>query len=153
MPADILTVCDALVDAVVAALDYPNQASVERVYLAPMDLMTGDSNRHVWIFPAVFGSTPENRGEDAQTYRVGVVVAERCLEPGEPSREWTDERVNFTQEKVFDALDFARAPLTFATSRQLLTTSGDMTVFAADRLQQGIYWSDMTLEFREIKQI
>ncbi len=152
MAADILTVCDSLVSAVEAALDAPTDAVVERLYLTPMKL-DEDTDRHVWIFPATFASAPENRGEDSQTYRVAIVVAERCTDPGEPSKEWTDERVTFAQEKVYDALDFARAPLTFETTRQLLTTSGELAVYDPDRLQRGVFWAEMTLEFRELKVI
>lgn len=152
MAADILTVCDALVTTVTNGLTAPTDAVVERLYLAPMD-MASDTDRHVWIFPAVFGSNPENRGEDSLTYRVGVIVAERYTSPGEPTVAWTDTRVTFTQDKVYDALDFSRAPLTFATTRRLLTTSGEIAVYDPDRLQRGLFWSEMTLEFREIKVI
>jgi hypothetical protein len=150
--ADILTVCDALVDAVEAALTNPSDATVERLYLAPLD-MASDTSRHVWLFPAVFGSNPENRGEDSLTYRVGVVVAERYTAAGEPTVAWTDARVTFAQEHVFDALDFSRAPLAFATTRRLLTTNGELAIYDPDRLQRGLFWAEMTLEFREIKLI
>ncbi len=150
MAADILTVCDALVTVVTTALDAPSDAVVQRLYLAPMD-MASDTSRHVWLFPAVFNSNPENRGEDSLTYRVGIVVAERYTSPGEPTVAWTDARVTFAQEHVFDALDFSRAPLTFATTRRLLTTGGELAIYDPDRLQRGLFWAEMTLEFRELK--
>ncbi len=152
MAADILTVCDALVDAVEAALDSPSDAVVERLYLAPVD-MSSDTDRHVWIFPATFASSPENRGEDALTYRVGVIVAERYTDPGEPTKAWTDARVTFSQEKVYDALDFARNPLVYTGSRGMRTTSGEMMVYDPDRLQRGLFWCEMTLEFLDIKPV
>lgn len=152
MAADILTVCDALVTAIETGLDHSTDAVVERLYLAPLDMAT-DTDRHVWVFPSVYGSNPENRGEDSLTYRVAVVVAERYTSPGEPTVAWVDTRVTFTQEKVFDTLDFSRDPLVFGTTRRLLTTSGELTAYDPDRLQRGLYWSEMTLEFREIKPI
>lgn len=152
MAADILTVCDALVDAVEAALDSPSDAVVERLYLAPVD-MSSDTDRHVWLFPATLTSTPENRGEDADTYRVGVIVAERYTDPGEPTKAWTDARVTFATTKVFDALDFSRDPLVISGSRGMRTTSGEMMVYDPDRLQRGLFWCEMTLEFLDIKPV
>lgn len=152
MAADILTVCDELVNTVEAALTSPTDAVVERLYLAPLD-MAADTDRHVWIFPASHTRTPENRGEDARTYRVAIVVAERYTDPGEPTVAWVDERVEFTQEKVFEALDFARAPLSYTGSRGLRTTSGEVTVYDPDRLQRGLFWSEMTLEFLDIQSV
>lgn len=147
--ADILTVCDELVSVVEAALTDPADAVVERLYLAPLD-MAADTDRHVWIFPVSHTRTPENRGEDARTYRIAVVVAERYTAPGEPTVAWVDERVTFAQEKVFESLDFARSPLVYTGSRGLRTTAGEVTVYDPDRLQRGLFWSEMTLEFLDI---
>ncbi len=151
MAANILAVCDALVEWIAAGLDSPTDAVVERVYLAPLDL-SADTDRHVWVFPATYTNSAATRGEDEWVYSVGVVVAERCPEPGEASVSWLDERVEFAEAKVFDALDFSRVPLVFDTTRRLLTTQGDVTVYDDQKLpSKNLFWSEMRFEFREIQ--
>ena len=151
MAADILTVCDALVLAVETALDNPADATVERLYLAPLD-MAADSARHVWLFPATLARRPENRAENTLTYRVACVVAQRYTEPGEPTKAWVDSLVEFVAAKVYFPLDFIRDPLAFGpdSGRHLLTTSGEITVYDPERLQRGLFWSEITFEFQEI---
>lgn len=153
MAAEILTVCDALLPVVVAALDDPGDAVVERLYLAPLTLDT-DAFRHVWVFPASYANNPATRAEDEWVYAVGVVVAERYEDAGEPPAAWLDERVAFTQSKVFDALDFARTLLQFGTgsARELWTQSSSCdVVYDSIRLsEKKLFWSELRFEFREI---
>ncbi len=147
--SDILTVCDALVEAVVAALGSIGDAEVERLYLAPLD-MAADTARHVWFFPATLSRRPENRAENSLTYRVACVVAQRYTDPGEPSKTWVDDLVAFVQSRVYFPLDFIRDPLMFGDNRQLITTGGEITIYDAERLQRGLFWSEITFEFQEI---
>lgn len=154
MTENILTVCDALVTALVAGLDDPNCATVERVYLAPVDLKS-EQSRRVWVFPASYQHSPASRGENEWIYQVGVIVAERYADAGEPTVAWLDERVEFTQTQVFTALDHARELLAFGTdgTRRLWTqTGGCEVVYDADRLStQKLFWSELRFEFREIQ--
>jgi len=151
MPANILTVCDALVSAIEAGLDEPTDASVERLYLAPMDLAT-DTARHVWVFPARYSTILANRGEDEWTHTIGVIVAERYTDAGEPPVAWLDERVTFTEEYVYRALDFTRSLLSLGTGRDLVTQTAEATVYDDLRLsEKKLFWSELRFEFKEIK--
>lgn len=151
--AEILVVCDALVSALIDGLDDPADARVERLYLAPLDTVK-DTDRHVWVFPASYENNPASRGEDLWVYQVGVIVAERCQDAGEPAKEWADERVTFSQRMVFDPLDYSRAPLHFGDggARRLVTQASSCpVVYDAGRFEKGIFWTELKFEFREIQ--
>jgi len=152
MAANIITVCDALVTAVEAALDAPLDATVARLYLAPLDL-SKDTGRYVWVFPARYSNTPASRGEDTWTHNVGVIVAERYTGAGEPTTVWIDERVEFCEAKVFTTLDLVRPWLSFGVdgARRLLTQTAEVTVYDDLRLaEKKLFWSEMRFEFTEI---
>jgi hypothetical protein len=150
MAANILDVCDALVEVITDGLDDPADAQVERVYLAPI-AQKDDTERRVWVYPTRYNKTPASRGEDEWVHSVSVVVAEWHRDAGEPPKSWVDERVTFTESKVFSALDFSHEYLVFSTTRRLLTYQADCVVFDAAKLESKLFWSELTFEFREIK--
>lgn len=151
MAANILDVCDALVAAVGAAWTEGASDSVERVYLAPINFHT-QAGRHVYIFPTNYENSPATRSEDDWTYQVGVVVVEKHASAGEPSTSWLDERVTFVQEKVFDVLDFARAPLIVGTGLGLITQTSSVEVYDETKLNElHTFWSELTFTFTEIR--
>ena len=152
MPANIITVCDALVTAVEAGLESPLDATVARLYLAPLDL-SKDIGRYVWLFPAEYSFLPASRNENNWTYSVGVIVAERYTGAGEPTATWIDERVEFCEAKVFGLFDYTHQWLSFGVdgARRLFTTVGDVTVYDALQLtEKKLFWSEMRFEFTEI---
>lgn len=152
MAANILDVCDALVSKVITAWTaITADDSVERVYLAPIKVHT-QIGRHVYIFPTNYENSPATRSEDDWTYQIGVVVVERHDSSGEPATSWMDTRVNFVQDKVFDALDFARAPLIVGSGLGLITQTSSVEVYDETKLNElHTFWSELTFTFTEIR--
>ena len=121
--ARVLDVCDRCVSAIAERVP-PDAASpaiaVERSY-APdwLDpdfwsdnpkLLTAFTGRKVYVFPAGASQVqPATRGADLNEYRVAVVTLERYADAaGQPPLAWTDDRVLWVQDNVFDLLGDVR---------------------------------------------
>lgn len=152
MAANILEICDHLVDVVTAEwTGIGVQDSVERVYLTPLKLHTQEG-RHVFIFPRDYENSPATRGEDSWTHQIGIVVAEKYDDPGEPPIAWMDERVLFVQEYVFNPLDFARSPQIVAGGLGLITQTSTVSVYNSERMESDhMFWSEIALTFTELR--
>ena len=151
MAANILDVCDDVTVALTTAVN-DITIPVDRLYLAPYDLAT-DTSRHVWVFPAQYQPSPATRGEDEWVYTIGVVVAERYTTAGEPTPAWLDDRVTFSEQKVYQPLyDLLRTMRTFGTTRRLwLSTAECRLVYDPDKLsEKKLFWSEFRFEVREI---
>lgn len=151
--ANILAVCDYLVDVVEAAwTTITADDSVERLYVAPLKLHE-QSGRHVYIFPLSYSNQPATRGHDDWTYQVGIIVLERYEDAGEPPVSWMDDRVDFVQSKVFDALDFTRSPGNVSGGLRVLTQEANCEVYNVDLMtQERQFRSELRFTFTEIRE-
>lgn len=148
MPANIITVCEAIKDKLIETIN-DGTITVERAYLGPVDPKSVTS-RMVYVFPRTYSNTPINRGADEWVYSVQVTVIDKYESPGEPTKSWIDDRVEWVQEKIYDALDFSRTDLVFATTRRLRTQTADITTYDYELLERSTFQSDIVFEFREI---
>lgn len=107
MPAEIITLCDKLVDdfqtriTVAGVLD----TIVSRQYEVTYDpgTMTG---RKVDIFPLMYEPIEDvDRESERYQFQVGFVVIERYRDKSAIPVSWVDERVNFVEEYIFNPLD------------------------------------------------
>jgi hypothetical protein len=145
-----LTLCDKLVELLVAAWNPADPDKAERVYEAPVhaDSVTG---RKVYVFPATYTSEPASRGEDLYTHRVVFLVVEKYAGDGRPPVAWVDARVDFVWERVYQAFDFSHdGPLKF-DGRSVVTRSTDpVDVYDAGYLVKNkVFWAEVTFEFDE----
>lgn len=149
MAAEITTVCEAIKDWIVLGLDAPTDATVSRVYIAPVDVDTL-TGRKIFVFPLKYSNGPATRGEDEWVYGVQVTCVEKYNTAGNPTNEWIDTRVDFVQAKISDRCDFVRTLFTFATSRELFTQTNEVNVYDEALLsQEKLFRSDVVFEFRE----
>ena len=152
MASNIIAVCDYLVDVVEAAwTGITADDSVERVYVAPIKLHE-QAGRHVFIYPLSYSNQPATRGHDEWSYQIGVIVIEGYEQPGEPTKAWMDDRVDFVQDKVFDPLDFSRSPAAVSGGLRMLTTEATCDVYNIDQMiQEKQFRSELRFTFTEIR--
>lgn len=152
MAANILTACDFIKTAIQTAWSgIGADDSVERVYVAPLKLEE-QLGRHVYVYPLSYGNQPATRGFDDWTYQVGVVVIERYEDAGTPPVNWMDARVDFTQETVFDTLDFTRSPAAVSGGLRMLTQEANCEVYNIDQMiQDKQFRSELRFTFTEIR--
>jgi hypothetical protein len=154
MNAEIIEVCDAVVTVLSAAI--ATDAVVERAYLST-DKLDRLDERKVYVFPPKYASTLATRQEDQWTHTVGIRVVDKYPDPGEPTRAWVDDLVNFVRFKVVGTLDVNTKRLTVTgtgddpQNRVAWTLSSDVEVYDADWLAKGVFVSDMTVEFGDLK--
>jgi hypothetical protein len=147
--ARVLTLCDAIVTHITSGLASPSDATVERRYIAPIDL-TAVSSRYVYVFPLANTDDAETRGEDRQVYRVQATMLERYTDSGDIPVAWADTRVDFFETYVVDRCDFLRSFLTSGT-RQFVGGMVDWSIYDAEMMQQTrMLVSTATFEFFEI---
>lgn len=151
--APILTLCDALVGAIREAWQPGEPDNVERVYIAPVtaDDLPTLLGRRVYVFPGRYTDEPATRGEDLSTYSVGVLIVERILEPGPPTNQWMDDRVDFVEGTIADALDYDGRSLLRIGTREIWTESIDTETFNLEMLNQAnLFWSELEVVLKEI---
>ena len=150
MAAEIITVCEAIKTWIADGLDAPGDATVSRVYIAPVDVDT-ITTRQVFVFPLAYNNGPSTRGENEWIYSIQVSCVEKYTAVGNPTNDWIDARVDFVQDKIFDRCGFDRQLLTFGTTRELVTQSQETVSVYDEALlsQQKLFRSDVVFEFRE----
>ena len=149
MAAEITTVCEAIKDWIVAGLDAPTDATVSRVYIAPVNVDTL-TTRQIFVFPLKYSNGPTTRSEDEWVYGVQVTCVEKYTTAGNPTNTWIDGLVDFVQAKISDRCDFVRTLFTFGTTRELFTQANEVTVYDEALLsQEKLFRSDVVFEFRE----
>lgn len=158
--SDILVVGDALAAWVNAQwTDRGANAGAERLYQTPdataLKTLTG---RKVWIFPAEYTDEPGTRGETLNTYRFGVIVAERYAAAGSAPKEWLDERVDWVANDLTDWLNFGgdsgHAFLQIGTREVLTAEVEPVQVYDPPVLvQKGLFWAELEYVFQEFKPI
>jgi hypothetical protein len=152
--APILSLCDALVSAVTTGWVPTAPDAVTRVYQIPVKVESL-SGRQVWIFPVSYGDEPATRGEDLNSYRVAVVVAERYTAAGDPTSNWIDTRVNFVKDEIVDGLEFVRGSdngLLSISTREIWTAErSEVPVYDVELLtQKKLFWCEIEFVFQEI---
>jgi hypothetical protein len=147
--AEIITVCEAIKTWIADGLDAPGDATVSRVYIAPVNVDTL-TTRQIFVFPLKYSNGPATRGEDEWVYGVQVTCVEKYTTAGNPTNTWLDNLVEFVQHKISDRCDFVRELFTFASTRELFTQTNEVTVYDEALLsQEKLFRSDVVFEFRE----
>lgn len=159
--APTLTLCDDLVTLLTASWEPSEPSGVERHYFKRItdeaeaegladSLRLKDGERRVVIFPVSYSSAYENHAEDLYTHGIQVLVAERYTDAGDPSRDWIDERVNWTFTEIVQAFDFRDRP-TF--NPNVRTISQDVIICDVARLLSGgkLFWSVVNHVFEETR--
>lgn len=159
--SDVLVVGDALAAWVNAQwTDKGANDGAERLYQTPdataLKTITG---RKVWFFPAEYADEPATRGETLNSYRFGVIVAEKYADAaGSPPKEWVDRRVDWTADSLGDWLNFGgdagHAYLQIGTREVFTAEVEPVQVYDPPMLiQRGMFWCELEYVFQEIKAI
>jgi len=157
MPADVLTVGDALATAFTNrfALLVP-PCICERVYETTHDLGEVDG-RKVEIYPLSYVPfEPATREEAYYDFRYSIVTLERFREHKRVPRIWLDDRVTFVEEQIFNPLD----PTNKERAELILVIDSDSywpievectTVYEYNILRQNkVFWSEVEVVFRKL---
>jgi hypothetical protein len=152
--APIISLCDALVTALTTGWAPMIPNAVTRVYQIPVKVESL-SGRQVWIFPVSYGDEPATRGEDLNSYRVAVVVAERFTDAGDPRTDWVDELVKFVKDEIVDGLEFVRGSdngMLSISGREIWTAErSEVPVYDVELLtQKKLFWCEIEFVFQEI---
>lgn len=149
-----IDLCDDLVAALTTSWAPAAPNSVERDYFPRYgdgddDTIALGNGRKVVVKPADYGFRWEIRGRDLYTHNVTVFVTERWTQPGMPTREWIDERVNWVHLFIVQGFDFGRAGGP-SWNRQLITLSHDVRFVTAEVEQMGhLFQAVVDFEFEE----
>lgn len=154
MASRILTVCDAAVARINSVWGPASPDTVARAYRWKPSQRELNSlvGRHVRVFPASYGDELENRGEDRHRFGVSIIALERCADAGVPPDAWMDERLEWVQDKIADALDYdgrggASAFLT-AGSMKLLTETIEVATYDVEYQESlHLFWSEIEMTF------
>lgn len=151
MAARINTVVDACVTAITAALPGGDGTTVSRDYLPDVldaEMIGTLSGRYCFVFPLGYSQVEAaTRAEDLNEYRVGVLVVERFTDAGDPSRSWTDTRLEWVQDQVYDVLGDVRGS---ALITGLYNETNDVTQAYDPVLLRShkLFWSECEFAFR-----
>lgn len=146
-----LTLCDALIDVLLAAWTPSAPDGAERKYLERIDL-SALVGRRVFLFPTGYDNAPATRGHDDYTHRITALTVERYPDAGDPSVAWLDERCDFVHTQIVQGFDYSHdGPPTF--NRQVLTLSADVPVlYDAEILAtKKQFWCAVELVFQEFR--
>lgn len=153
-----LTLIDALVDAIDTAWNPSSPDSVERQYLANISEkdLKDFIGRKVILFPLEYETEDANRSENQYGYGVGVEVLERFEDAGKATdlavKEWLDERLDFVETQLIDALDYGGGGLLAIGSRRLWTESIETPARYDIELlaEKKIFRCSLKFKFREL---
>lgn len=115
--APTLTLCDKLVESLVADWVPVSPSGAERQYFKRItdeeelqgfveSLKLETDERRVIIMPGDYVSEYGTKTEDLYVHETNTLVVERYTGDGDPPREWIDERVDFTWQRVVKGFDF-----------------------------------------------
>jgi hypothetical protein len=157
--ARIIELCDAAVDALVAA--WPGGPTlpdaVTRVYGAEVVLSEDYESalirgRQVYVFPATYSNKRIlDRKSLLNQYAIAVLVVERYTDgAGKPLDEWMDERVEFVQDAILGTLGDIRLRLlgTLAIDPEQLG-SVDVIYDRDLYMQRKTFWSQCSFVYQE----
>jgi hypothetical protein len=148
-----LILCDDLVAALVAAWEPEGDDGAERAYFKRFGdgqaIYSKLKGRRVVIFPTGYTNEPADRGTDEFEHRVSVQILERYVPDGDPTTEWTDERVDWVYEMIAEGFDYGREVP--AWNPRLWTKSADVVVCDIDTLVTGgkVFLSQVDFVFGE----
>jgi len=155
-----LTLIDQLVTEISGSWEPESPDTVTREYLALVTDKDLQSllGRRVYLFPMAYETQDENHSENVYGYRVGVSVIERYEEADKAGSEavkaWLDERLDFVETELIDALDYGQnGLLSFGSNRKVWTESieipqrYDVVLLAEKKL----FRCDVMFMFREIQ--
>lgn len=147
--ANVLTLCDALVSRIEAALDAPADATVSREYVTAQTVPSAAGLR-VWVFPVQDEREPRTRAEDEWTYRVAVVVTDYYPDAAPVPAGWMDDRKAFAEGKVTASLTLTHGTFDF-DGRRVWSVPTEQPVFDAEALAaKKWFWWEAVFEFREL---
>jgi hypothetical protein len=151
-----LALCADLADAVHTAWNPVAPSAVDwdffRRYGDGEDRLTKLEGRQVVFFPTEdYDWQNENRGRDLYTHRISCLVVERYLDPGDPPRDWTAERVDFVHTRIVKGLRFTRSGSP-SWNPLLVTLGGSVQICDLEKLVTGgkLFYSLVALEFEEL---
>lgn len=154
--ARVIQLCDAVVSAITDALDPSDTTTVARCYLPEIDPETL-SGRHVRVFPLDYSQAGiATRGLDTNQYGVGILVVEKYTAQVDiaatTADAWTDVRVKWVQDYIFDLLGTARIDdMTAALlAEDTWPETGEVaSVYDAEMLREHkLFWSESAFAFR-----
>lgn len=153
-----LLLLDQLVTTVEASWDHVSPHSVSREYLGNIsekELNTFEGRR-VYLFPVEYQKESDNRFEDRFGYGVAVTVIERYEDADKATsaavKEWLDERLDFVETSVIDALDFGKGTVLRFGTREVWTESIECPLrYDVDLLaEKKLFRCDVRFMFREL---
>lgn len=161
--ARIISLCDQLVTALNTAwTSKAGDDRVSRAYVAPVALDRSQpfAGRRVYLFPVSYQDEPATRDEDSRAYTVAAWVVERFPDDlpidSDDATTWFDERVLFTEQTVYDSLDFGRDDankpgLLVFDSRRVWTESARVGVYDWERMTGlQLFMAELEFTFREL---
>lgn len=144
-------VSDAAAGLIVTAWDPGGNDEVVRDYVNQSSLATF-IGRKVFVFPledGAFQVQRENRSEVLNAFKVQFEILERFTQPGTPTQEWLDERVDFI-DLVYSAVDLIlptnRLLGSLWTETLTITQKADLRSVTENKL----FFASIEAEFDEI---
>lgn len=153
----ILDVADAIATDIQTRItaDSIPDTTVSRQYDITYDLgsFTG---RKVDVFPVAYDELQaETREEEQYTFNLSIVVLERYRDKGLVTKEWLDERVDFTERYLFEAYKRNESDnpyfVTVDSIKYWITERKITSVYDYDMLKQHrVFWSELELMLNRI---
>lgn len=150
MPADVVKLAD---DIVSLLQSNPLLAgySISREYYVSTKIedITG---KNIWVFPVGYADAgPSDRTASSYDLTIGIVYGEKYDQKGKIPKAWTDERLQFVEEKLF-------VPLTdehtgYGETGNYWSQSGSVELaFDPESLREhDLFWSELQLVYRKLK--
>lgn len=153
--ARILDLCDCIASLIRTTWQPVAPSAASREYgpdvgLSPDDESTLLHGRAVYSFPGAYAfPSMQDREILDKRYTTTALVIERYTEPGTPTKEWMDTRVNFV-ERVFKLFRDPNLVLLDTLIPDLENAASVDVVYDLDLFaEQRTFWSQMTLTFQE----
>ncbi|MGL5097507.1 MAG: hypothetical protein ACRDD1_18110 [Planctomycetia bacterium] len=154
MAARIDAVCDLVRAAILASLPESDDTVVIADDPTPTLLNPEDIDairiRTAYVLPAGYLQVQQlSRTKELAAYRVIVLVANRFLDPGEPTDQFARQEKTWVQDRVYDPLSVPTAnPVTGYYCETAEVT--EVTAFDLLRTRK-LFWSQVDFEFRIIE--
>ena len=146
--SDLLDLCDELVTVILGLIGSGEDITVSRAYRQELNLgkFTG---RQIKVFPKSYTSPSViTRREVSWLVSLIIVIAERYVGDGYPPDSWTDERIVWVEQNIFDVFGNVEP---FRLGKYWCETA-DVTVAYDYNLltEDKVFWSEVELGFMAV---